>query len=103
MARMILRILGRKGRTTIPFSLRKELGLQPGDIVSFTLENDSVKLRREDLCDFEHCPGIMDSDDEITPDMILEVMEELTPDDQFAVISQFIASHASLNGRHFTE
>lgn len=103
MARMILRILGKRGRTTVPFSLRKELGLQPGDIVSFTVENDSVKLKREELCDFENCPAMMDSDDEITPDMILEVLEELTPEDQFAVISQFIASHASLNGRHFTE
>lgn len=103
MARMMLRILGKKGRTTIPFPLRKELGLQPGDIVSFTLENDSVKVRREELCDYENCPAMQDSGIEITPDMILEVLEDLTPEDQFAVISQFIASHASLNGKHFTE
>lgn len=103
MARMILRILGRKGRTTIPFSLRKELGLQPGDIASFTLEDDSVIVRREELCDFENCPAMMDSDAEVSPDTILDELSALPPSVQFEVISQFFASHASLNGKHFTE
>lgn len=94
MARMILRILGKRGRTTIPFSLRKELGLQPGDIVSFTLENDSVKLRREELCDFENCPAMMDSDDEITPDTVLEDFSFLSSHDQYQVMSTLLASWA---------
>lgn len=94
MARMILRILGKRGRTTIPFSLRKELGLQPGDIVSFTLENDSVKLRREELCDFENCPAMMDSDDEITPDTVLEDFSILSSHDQYQVMSALISRWA---------
>lgn len=94
MARMILRILGKRGRTTIPFSLRKELGLQPGDIVSFTLENDSVKLRREELCDFENCPAMMDSDDEITPDTVLEDFSFLSSHDQYQVMSTLLAGWA---------
>lgn len=94
MARMILRILGKKGRTTVPFSLRKELGLQPGDIVSFTLENGSVKLRREELCDFENCPAMMDSDDEITPDTVLEDFSFLSSHDQYQVMSTLISRWA---------
>lgn len=94
MARMILRILGKRGRTTIPFSLRKELGLQPGDIVSFTLENDSVKLRREELCDFENCPAMMDSDDEITSDTVLEDFSFLSSHDQYQVMSALISRWA---------
>lgn len=94
MARMILRILGKRGRTTVPFSLRKELGLQPGDIVSFTLENDSVKLRREELCDFENCPAMMDSDDEITPDTVLEDFSFLSSHDQYQVMSTLLAGWA---------
>lgn len=94
MARMILRILGKRGRTTIPFSLRKELGLQPGDIVSFTLEDDSVIVRREELCDFENCPAMMDSDDEITPDTVLENFSSLSSHDQYHVMSALISRWA---------
>lgn len=94
MARMILRILGKRGRTTIPFSLRKELGLQPGDIVSFMLENDGVKVRREELCDFENCPAMMDSDDEITPDTVLEDFSFLSSHDQYQVMSTLLAGWA---------
>lgn len=92
---MILRILGKRGRTTIPFSLRKELGLQPGDIVSFTVENDGVKVRREELCDFENCPAMMDSDDEITPDTVLEDFSFLSSHDQYQVMSTLLASWAN--------
>ncbi len=94
MARMILRILGKRGRTTIPFSLRKELGLQPGDIVSFTLENDGVRVRREELCNFENCPAMMDSDDEITPDTVLEDFSFLSSHDQYQVMSALLAGWA---------
>lgn len=92
---MILRILGKRGRTTIPFSLRKELGLQPGTIVSFTVENDGVKVRREELCDFENCPAMMDSDDEITPDTVLEDFSFLSSHDQYQVMSTLLASWAN--------
>ena len=35
-----------RGRTTIPIEVRRALGLEPGDIVSFELhDNDSVTLR----------------------------------------------------------
>lgn len=91
---MILRILGRKGRTTIPFPLRKELDLQPGDIVSFTLEDDGVKVRREDLCDFENCPAMADSDDEITTDSVLEDFNCLSSHDQYQVMSTLLAAWA---------
>ena len=36
MSKPILRILGIEGRTTIPFSLRSEMGFECGDIISFT-------------------------------------------------------------------
>ena len=53
MAVKVLRILGKRGRTTVPYALRKELGFQPGDVVSFTLENDCVAVRKETICDLE--------------------------------------------------
>lgn len=35
-----------RGQTTIPKPIREALGLQPGDRVEFTLEEDRVLLRR---------------------------------------------------------
>lgn len=94
MERIILRILGKRGRTTVPFSLRKELGLKPGDIVSFTLCDDGVKLRREELCDFENCPAMTDSETEITPDTVLEDYASLSPDERYHVMSTLISDWA---------
>lgn len=45
------RFLGRKGRTTIPLPIREHLELSSGDLLSFTLEDDAVVIRREKVCD----------------------------------------------------
>lgn len=45
------RVLGQKGRTTIPLSIRMRLGLRCGDVLSFEEENGTVTVRKEKLCD----------------------------------------------------
>ena len=45
------RVLGQKGRTTIPLSIRMRLGLRCGDVLSFEEENDIVTVRKEKICD----------------------------------------------------
>lgn len=47
------RVLGQKGRTTIPFSIRMRLGLRCGDVLSFDEDNGAVTVRKEKICD--HC------------------------------------------------
>ena len=48
----LYRILGIKGRTTIPFSVRIGVGFKPGDVISFEAQqNGTVLLRKEPLCD----------------------------------------------------
>ena len=49
----ILRILGKKGRVTIPYAIRMMLELKQNDILSFSLENGKVMITKEKLCD--HC------------------------------------------------
>lgn len=52
----ILRILGKKGRITIPFEIRKEVGFKYNDVLSFVqADNNTVIVRRERICD-ETCP-----------------------------------------------
>ena len=46
-----LRILGKRGRITIPYEIRKKLGFQPNDVLSFQIMDDrTVLVRRERLC-----------------------------------------------------
>ena len=48
----IYRILGKRGRTTIPLSLRVGCDFKPGDIISFEVRKDgTVLLRKEQPCD----------------------------------------------------
>ena len=43
----ISRILGKKGRTTIPDDIRRKLGWQAGDSIRFRLDGDRVVISRD--------------------------------------------------------
>ena len=43
----ISRILGKRGRTTIPDDLRRRLGWQAGDTIRFRLDGDRVIISRD--------------------------------------------------------
>ena len=46
-----LRILGKRGRITIPYEIRQGLGFRPNDVLSFQIMDDrTVLVRRERLC-----------------------------------------------------
>ena len=48
----IYRILGKRGRITIPFEIRQRIGFRYNDVLSFTeLDDSSVVVRREKICD----------------------------------------------------
>lgn len=64
MADKIIRILGKKGRTTIPHNIRKELGFEGKDILSYEVVDDNtIVLRKETLCegDSNACAYINDN------------------------------------------
>ncbi len=53
------RILGKKGRITIPYEIRQRIGFRYNDVLSFTQQDDgSVLVRREKICD--NCIDIAD-------------------------------------------
>lgn len=46
----IYRVLGKKGRITIPFEIRQRIGFRCKDVLSFTQQDDgSVLVRREKI------------------------------------------------------
>lgn len=47
----IYRILGKRGRITIPYALRMLMGFHPNDLVSFRREGEEVIVKREKICD----------------------------------------------------
>jgi bifunctional DNA-binding transcriptional regulator/antitoxin component of YhaV-PrlF toxin-antitoxin module len=47
----ILKVLGKRGRITIPWEIRRALSFQYNDVVSFEQDGDAVTVRREKLCD----------------------------------------------------
>ena len=48
----IYRVLGKRGRITIPYEIRQQIGFKYNDVLSFTQQDDgSVVVRREKLCD----------------------------------------------------
>ena len=75
----IYRVLGKRGRITIPYEIRKYIGLRHNDILSFTQQNDgSVLMKREKICD--DCISI---EDECTNDVSLEdFLDSLSEEEQ---------------------
>ena len=48
----LFRVLGKRGRITIPFEIRQRIGFRYNDVLSFAeLDDSSVVVRREKLCD----------------------------------------------------
>lgn len=46
------RVLGKRGRITIPFEMRKRVGFRSNDVLSFTEQDDrTIAVRREKICD----------------------------------------------------
>ena len=58
----LYRILGKRGRITIPYEIRKRVGFSYNDILSFAEQDDrTVIVRREKLCnDCRKAPGTPD-------------------------------------------
>lgn len=48
----IYRVLGKKGRITIPYEIRQRIGFRYNDVLSFIQQDDgSVVVRKEKICD----------------------------------------------------
>ena len=47
----LYRVLGKRGRITIPYEIRRRVGFQYNDVLSFTEQDDrTVVVRREKIC-----------------------------------------------------
>lgn len=91
----ILRILGKKGRITIPFEIRKEVGFKYNDVLSFVqADNNTVIIRRERICD-ESCPMYNEYNQQTKASSTLaEYLDGLTAEEQRTALVHLSANWA---------
>ena len=78
----LYRIIGNKGRITIPYSIRQAVGFLPDDVVSFRIvDADSVLVRREALRDQERTASVPKPDA-----TLMDFLESLSPKEQHTAL-----------------
>lgn len=101
MSNTIYRVMGKRGRITIPYEFRQQVGFCCNDILSFTKQDDNtVIVRREKLCDncgrpkapaAARLPG--------TELSLMELLDSMTPVQQRAALVHLTVKWAEQQGR----
>ena len=95
----INKILGKRGRITIPYEIRLKMGFKYNDVVSFEeQDNNTVIIRREKICDGckKDTPNPVEKPtDEIT---LLDFLDGLSAAEQRAVLIHLSVKWAQLQG-----
>ena len=82
----LLRILGKRGRITIPQEIRQRVGFGYNDVLSFSEQDDrTVVIKREKLCN--NCRNDIEGADKSTNDKaLLQLLDTLSPAEQRAAL-----------------
>ena len=95
----INKILGKRGRITIPYEIRLKMGFKYNDVVSFEeQDNNTVMIRREKICDGckKDAPNPVEKPtDEIT---LLDFLDGLSAAEQRAALIHLSVKWAQLQG-----
>lgn len=79
----IYRILGRKGRITIPYEMRVKLGFAYNDVLSFENTDKGVVVKREKICDNCKTAEVDKPTDTVT---LLDFLDGLTAAEKSAAL-----------------
>ena len=95
----INKILGKRGRITIPYEIRLKMGFKYNDVVSFEeQDNNTVIIRREKICDGckkDALNPVEKPTDEIT---LLDFLDGLSAAEQRAALIHLSVKWAQLQG-----
>lgn len=91
-----IRVLGKRGRITIPQEIREQVGFRCNEVLSFdvTDDGDAVVIRREKLCTDCKKPS-SPSDGEVT---LQELLNSLSYQEQCAAMVQLSVNLAAMQG-----
>lgn len=71
----VYRFIGKRGRITVPFSIRQCMKLKANDLISFYQEDDeTVVIRKEKVCD--NCCDVYEDETEMTLQELLDSFSE---------------------------
>ena len=90
----IYRVLGKRGRVTVPFEIRQKCSFAYNDILSFTEQDDNtVVIRREKLCD--NCRCVDPADDKVS---LYDFLNGLSEKEQRAALIHLSVKWAEKQG-----
>ena len=94
MERTVLRILGKKGRTTIPWPIRAELDFVPGDVLLFESDPpDRVIITRMEVYEPEEV-----EEPDLSGDIFTEEFHRLSCSQQYKLLSALLADFHAIYG-----
>lgn len=83
----LYRILGKRGRITIPYEMRRRVGFSYNDVLSFTEQDDrTVVVRREKICDNCCTSAKQPADAEKEGITLMQFLDGLSADEQRAAL-----------------
>ena len=91
----LYRILGKRGRITIPFEIRQRVGFSYNDVLSFIESPDgrTVTVKREKICD--NCSGTKETEN--GNEMTLEdFLDSLSAEQQRVALARMVAAHPGI-------
>ncbi len=90
------RVLGKRGRITIPYDIRESVGFKQNDILSFEKSEDgrAVVVKRERICDCAKAEG-KEVNEEIT---LYDFLNGLSPQQQEAAMVHLSMKWAERKG-----
>ena len=92
-----IKILGKRGRVTIPFEISQALGYTDNDILSFNAQPDGTLLvRREKLCD----DGEEEPTEKRTSDSVMELLDSLPDSQQREILIKLSVRWAEKENKH---
>jgi bifunctional DNA-binding transcriptional regulator/antitoxin component of YhaV-PrlF toxin-antitoxin module len=77
----IYKILGKRGRITLPLEIRQEMGFAFNDVVSFERTGDAVTVRREKVCDNCAAPKKPELMSKSRATLLAELLDDLTAEE----------------------
>ena len=94
LMKKIYKILGKRGRITIPCEIRKEMGFAYNDVVSFEMDGDTVVVKLEKICN--SCIGIPSTKQRKNAPALIELLEHLTLEETHAALLQLSVRWANM-------
>ena len=82
----MFRILGKRGRVTIPYEIRQRVGFAYNDVLSFTESSDgrTVIVKREKICN--NCKGAQPVEKDSDTVTLLDFLNSLSAEQQRAAL-----------------